>query len=309
MTEVAAARTPAGAPASDPGAQAGGHVPGSADQAGGYVSGSATPAGGQVVETAAQAGGQVVDSVKQQGGAVAAEAGQQARQLAAEARRQLADQAQAQQQKAAGGLRSLGGELRAMADGASEPGTATDLVRQVSTHVEQAAQWLESRDPGALLDELRGYARRSPGTFLLGAALLGVAAGRLTRTVAADSGAGGTATGAASTPSGGYGGRHAEDATATLGDLHSGGLAGSGYGADVAAGPTGSGLAGGTADAGYPAGYPAGGADPAYPGGSGAAHLDDGAHGAGTTYGTARPGDGAIATGVAPAPRSDHRTV
>lgn len=300
MTEVAAARTPASAPgprdqaraASGSGAQAGGPA-----GPGAQAAESAAPAGGQVVESAAQAGGQVVESVKQQGGAVAAEAGQQARQLAAETRRQLADQARAQQQKAAGGLRSLGGELRAMADGASAPGTATDLVRQVSTHVEQAAQWLERREPAALLDELRGYARRSPGTFLLGAALLGVAAGRLTRTVAADSGGGGT--GAASTPFGGYGGRHAEERATTYGHLDPGGPTG-----DRA---TDSGLADRAADSrfaggGTGAGYAGGATGAPYPG-------DGPVHSAGTTYGTARPGDASTATGLAPAPHSHPGTV
>ena len=43
------------------------------------------------------------------------------------------------------------------------------------------AGWLDQRDPGELLDEVRGIARRKPGTFLLGALAAGVVAGRLTR--------------------------------------------------------------------------------------------------------------------------------
>jgi hypothetical protein len=51
--------------------------------------------------------------------------------------------------------------------------------------VHGVAGWLESREPGDLVAEVRSYARRNPGTFLVGAALLGVVAGRLTRNVAA----------------------------------------------------------------------------------------------------------------------------
>ena len=44
-----------------------------------------------------------------------------------------------------------------------------------------AASWLEQREPADLLDEVRNFARRRPGTFLIGAAVAGLAAGRLTR--------------------------------------------------------------------------------------------------------------------------------
>src|SRR4029077_10670527 len=45
----------------------------------------------------------------------------------------------------------------------------------------QAAGWLADRDPGALLDEVRSFARRKPGTYLAIALGAGVLAGRLTR--------------------------------------------------------------------------------------------------------------------------------
>jgi hypothetical protein len=72
---------------------------------------------------------------------------------------------------------------------------ATELTREASGRIHDWAGWLESREPADLLDEIREFARRRPGVFLLGAALAGVAAGRLTRgAVAASSGgmAGGT---------------------------------------------------------------------------------------------------------------------
>jgi hypothetical protein len=47
------------------------------------------------------------------------------------------------------------------------------------------ADWLEHREPGDLLDEVRRFARRRPGTFLVGAAVAGALVGRLTRGVVA----------------------------------------------------------------------------------------------------------------------------
>jgi hypothetical protein len=58
---------------------------------------------------------------------------------------------------------------------------ASDLTRQASDKARDLAGWLESREPGDLLEEVRDLARRKPGTFLLGAAAAGVLAGRLTR--------------------------------------------------------------------------------------------------------------------------------
>ena len=49
--------------------------------------------------------------------------------------------------------------------------------------VESFAGKLQNREPAELLDEVRSFARRKPGLFLLGAAAAGVVAGRLTRGV------------------------------------------------------------------------------------------------------------------------------
>jgi hypothetical protein len=46
---------------------------------------------------------------------------------------------------------------------------------------------LEQREPGDLVAEVRRFAQRRPGAFLVGALLAGVAAGRLTRGVIAAS--------------------------------------------------------------------------------------------------------------------------
>jgi hypothetical protein len=133
--------------------------------------------GGQAV----QAGGQVTQTVKEQGREVVAEATHQARDLFGQARDQFVDQACAQQRRAAGGLRSLADEMRSMAEQGGQSGPVTALARQAASRTQDVAGWLDQRQPGDLVNEVRAYARRHPGAFLAGAALLGVLAGRLVR--------------------------------------------------------------------------------------------------------------------------------
>ena len=145
-----------------------------------------------VKDTAAQAGSQVAATAADQAKEVAAETQRQAKDLLDQGRAQLKDQAMLQQQKAASGLTSLAQELRGLADGTSSgaPGPARDLLQQASGMVESFAGRLQNREPAELLDEVRNFARRKPGLFLLGAAAAGVLAGRLTsgvRAVHADS--------------------------------------------------------------------------------------------------------------------------
>ncbi|MGC5020972.1 hypothetical protein [Micromonospora sp. DT47] len=139
----------------------------------------------KVGHEAAQAGGQVARQAAGQGKQVATETGRQARNLVGEASEQLRQQAEAQQKRAADGLRSLGAELQSMASRSEQDGVASDMVRRASGTAEQAAGWLEGREPGELVNEVRDYARRHPGTFLAGAVVAGLLVGRLTRNVAA----------------------------------------------------------------------------------------------------------------------------
>jgi hypothetical protein len=45
----------------------------------------------------------------------------------------------------------------------------------------QAGQWLEASEPGHVLDEVKTYARRHPGFFLVAAVALGAVAERMTK--------------------------------------------------------------------------------------------------------------------------------
>ncbi|GAA2196050.1 hypothetical protein [Micromonospora lupini] len=135
----------------------------------------------RVGHQATQAGGQVAHTAAEQGGQVAAEARRQARQLTGQAGGQLREQAQTQQRRAADSLRDIGRELGSMAERDGDSGLAGQAVRRAADAAQQAAGWLDEREPGEVLDDVRTYARRHPGTFLAGAAVAGLLVGRLTR--------------------------------------------------------------------------------------------------------------------------------
>jgi hypothetical protein len=130
--------------------------------------------------TTADAGRQVADTTREQAGEVAEHARREARDLFQEARGQLTEQARGGQQKAGETLRALAAELHEMAGG-DRHGPASDLAAQAAGRVDGLADWLDRREPGDLVQEVRSFARRRPGVFLAGAALAGVLAGRLTR--------------------------------------------------------------------------------------------------------------------------------
>jgi hypothetical protein len=134
-----------------------------------------------VGQHAREAGGQVAQTASDQARQVAAETSRQARDLLSEAQGQASDQASVQQQKAAQQLHSVADELGQMAANGGQSGVATEFARQAADRMHGAASWIEQREPADLLDEVRNFARRRPGAFLIGAAVAGLAAGRLTR--------------------------------------------------------------------------------------------------------------------------------
>ena len=146
-------------------------------------------------DRATDAGGHLLDEAKGEATAVTQEARRQLDDLWSQARSEVSSQAGTQQQRLAGGLTSVGDQLTQMASSTSEQGIATDVVREVGTRVDTLGRWLEDRGPQEILDEVRSFARRRPGTFLLVAAGAGVVVGRLTRGLkdASPSGASGTA--------------------------------------------------------------------------------------------------------------------
>lgn len=137
-------------------------------------------------DTAVEQTKNVAGAVKDEASAVLGEAKFQAKDLFTQTQHELKDQANTQQQRIAAGLRSVSSELGSMSANSSNPGVASDLVRQLSGRLSGVAAWLGERDSGAVVTEVKRYARRKPGTFIIGAAILGVAVGRLTRALAAN---------------------------------------------------------------------------------------------------------------------------
>jgi X-X-X-Leu-X-X-Gly heptad repeat protein len=129
--------------------------------------------------------GQGAQTVGEQTRRVVEETGKQAKDLWQEGRQQLAEQAKQGQRKAASGLHTLADQLDQLHDGSDDSDLGPKIIKQAAEQTRQAASWLERRQPGDLLDEVRAFARRKPGVFLAGAALAGVLLGRLTRGVVA----------------------------------------------------------------------------------------------------------------------------
>ena len=139
----------------------------------------------QVTRQAAGAARNVAETAKAEAANVAAEVKTNTTDLLHQAKSGLTDQAGAQQQKMAEGLRSVSTQLHSMASAPDQPGVASDLVRQAAERSSAIASWIEGRDPASLLTEVTSFARRRPGTFLLLAAGAGVLAGRLSRSLSA----------------------------------------------------------------------------------------------------------------------------
>lgn len=160
--------------------------------------------GEAAVATAQQQGQQVKSAAVEQGQHVASEASDQARQVAGtareqaaqitqevtmhgrdlydETRQQLQEQAETQTQTLAQALHRWGDEAQALVDGRpEEAGTMAEYAQQWSDKLHDVGSAIETRGVDGLLEEVQDLARRRPGAFLLGAALIGFGGGRLIR--------------------------------------------------------------------------------------------------------------------------------
>lgn len=148
---------------------------------------------GAAADTAKEQASSVAAGARSQASDVAAAAGEQARAVAEDAKHQarrvmddsrqhLRDQAAQQTTRLAGSVRDVSSQLQHVARGDAAPqGVVGDLTQQAASFTGQLADQLEQRSPEELLDEVRRFARRRPGMFLLGALGAGFVAGRLVR--------------------------------------------------------------------------------------------------------------------------------
>jgi hypothetical protein len=131
---------------------------------------------------AADEGRHVAGVAKEQTAQVASEAAGAAKNVAHDVLRNVSDAAReqsgTQRDTLVGTLNTLTHDLSSMADQAPS-GLAGDLARQAADRARSLTSRLEDRDPGDILDDVRRFARRRPGVFLIGALAAGVVTGRL----------------------------------------------------------------------------------------------------------------------------------
>ncbi|MEE6282418.1 hypothetical protein [Georgenia sp. MJ170] len=156
---------------------------GTDDQASGGAADAAKQEAAQVAGDAKESAQEVGQTAKEEARRTAGEAKRQAKDLLRQSQSELTDQAGAQQQRLAGGLRSFSAELDQMADGAEHEGMASHAARWAAEASDDAGRWLEDRDPSGVLEDLKGYARRRPGMFILAAAGAGLLVGRIARSL------------------------------------------------------------------------------------------------------------------------------
>lgn len=155
---------------------------GTAVEQGKQTASAAADAIGQTAGTAAEGAKQVASEAAQQVGEVTRQATEQARDFVAEAQSQLHEQASSQTRRAADGLADVGRQIRALGEGDTDhAGFAADAAKQLAARVEELARRIERRGFDGAVEDLRTFARRRPGAFLLSAAATGFVVGRLGR--------------------------------------------------------------------------------------------------------------------------------
>ena len=168
----------------------------------GSSSTGATDQAKQAAGTAADEGKHVAGVAQGEAQRVVSEAQSQMHGMLDQATSQVDEQSRVQRDRLVGTLQSFGDELEQMAQHGQD-GLATDMARQVADRARSVSSHLDGREPRELLDDVRQFARRRPGTFLLGARAAGVVAGRLTR--GAKEASNGSAGGSSAAPATGVG--------------------------------------------------------------------------------------------------------
>lgn len=136
-----------------------------------------------VAENAKSQAGEVAGAAGEQAKAVVEDAKYQARRVVDDSRQQLMTQASEQTTKLAGSVRDVSKQLQGVKSGQAPQGIVGDIANQAADMTSRLAETLENRSPDELIGEVRSFARRRPGMFLLGALGAGFVAGRVVRSV------------------------------------------------------------------------------------------------------------------------------
>ena len=146
------------------------------------VKGAAVGGTKVVARTAQQDVRQLAGTVRSQAEQVKGELAGQARGMLAETQGQLQAQADMQASRVAGALFQVGSQAVALSQGRPEQaGPLVDYAEQAATWLDDRASYIEERGLEGLATDVVDFARRRPGVFLAGAAVVGFGVGRLLR--------------------------------------------------------------------------------------------------------------------------------
>lgn len=132
---------------------------------------------------AAGAASDTLSGAAQGASAVKDESVAQAKDLIGQVRDQVRTQANSQLGQLGSTMRELASQLDDMSQKGDPETTARTLVSDMAQRTHRMADMVEGREVNDLLDDLRSFARRRPMAFLIGAAGLGLVAGRIGRGV------------------------------------------------------------------------------------------------------------------------------
>ena len=153
-----------------------------AQEQGQQVKAAAVERSQQVASEASDHAREVAGTARQQAAQITQEVTMHGRDLYDETRQQVQERAETQTQALAQALHRWGDEAQALVDGRPEDaGTMAEYAQQWSDKLHDVGEAIEMRGVDGLLEEVQDFARRRPGAFLLGAALIGFGGGRLIR--------------------------------------------------------------------------------------------------------------------------------
>jgi len=135
---------------------------------------------GSRTETPQQQAPDVKAAAAEHVGAVADQAKARAGDVVHQVRGDLEARGDEQAKKFASVLRDTGSQLHSMADAGGQ-GLVVDMTRGLADGSERLASRLDGGGLQAVGEDIRGFARRSPGLFLAGAAMAGFLVSRLVR--------------------------------------------------------------------------------------------------------------------------------
>ena len=158
----------------------------------GQVTTNAKPEATQVLETAQDqannvkdtalgAATDVVDTAKEQVGNVLGETVDQAKDLASQMKEQAARQLDSQSSKAIDQARGLSQQLTS----GDTSGMVGQILSEAGHRLQALTDYVDRVGPQGVLEDARRYARRNPGTFILGTALAGLVSGRVMKGIKA----------------------------------------------------------------------------------------------------------------------------